>query len=88
MSWLLYASISATAAALTAILAKVGVEGVPSNLATALRAIVITGFARGIMAVTGEQRALPSVSRRSTPLPELSGVARLRRIGSGPKGGL
>jgi bacterial/archaeal transporter family protein len=43
MSWLLYALISATAAALTAILAKVGVEGVPSNLATAIRTIVVTG---------------------------------------------
>ena len=44
MSWLLYAFISAAAAALTAILAKVGVEGVPSNLATAIRTLMITGF--------------------------------------------
>jgi bacterial/archaeal transporter family protein len=87
-SWLLYALISATAAALTAILAKVRVEGVPSNRATAIRTIVITGFAWGIVAATGEHRALPCVSRRSTPLPDLSGVARLRRIGRGPKGGL
>jgi bacterial/archaeal transporter family protein len=72
--------LAATAAALTAILAKVGVEGVPSNLAAAFRTIVITGFARGIVAVTGEQRALPSVSRRSTPLPDLSRIARLRRM--------
>ena len=41
MSWLLYALISAIAAALTAILAKVGVEGVPSNLATAIRDIAV-----------------------------------------------
>ena len=74
MSWLLYALISATAAALTAILAKVGVEGVPSNLATAIRTIVITGFAWGIVAATGEHRALPSVSRRSILFLLLSGI--------------
>jgi bacterial/archaeal transporter family protein len=74
MSWLLYALISATAAALTAILAKVGVEGVPSNLATAIRTIVITGFAWGIVAATGEHRALPSVSRRSIVFLLLSGI--------------
>jgi bacterial/archaeal transporter family protein len=44
MSWRLYAFISATAAALTAILAKVGVEGVPSNLATAIRTIESVGW--------------------------------------------
>ena len=74
MSWLLYAFISATAAALTAILAKVGVEGVPSNLATAIRTIVITGFAWGIVAATGEHRALPSVSTRPIVFLLLSGI--------------
>src|SRR5258707_14221916 len=75
MSWLLYAFISAAAAALTAILAKVGVEGVPSNLATAIRTIVITGFAWAIVAATGEHRALTSLSRRSVVFLLLSGIA-------------
>src|SRR5580765_6510906 len=74
MSWLLYASVSAIAAALTAILAKVGVEGVPSNLATAIRTIVITGFAWSIVAATGEHRALPSVSTRPFIFLLLSGI--------------
>ena len=75
MSWLLYAFISAAAAALTAIRAKVGVEGVPSNLATAIRTIVITGFAWAIVAATGEHRALTSLSRRSVVFLLLSGIA-------------
>jgi transporter family protein len=74
MSWLLYALISAAAAALTAILAKVGVEGVPSNLATAIRTIVITGFAWGIVAATGEHRALLRVSTRPIVFLLLSGI--------------
>ena len=75
MPWLFYACISAGAAAVTAILAKVGVEGVPSNLATAIRTIVITGFAWGIVVTTGEHRALTSVSRRSVVFLLLSGIA-------------
>jgi transporter family protein len=74
MSWLLYALVSAVAAALTAILAKVGVEGVPSNLATAIRTVVITVFAWGIIAATAEYRALPGVSRRSIVFLLLSGI--------------
>jgi transporter family protein len=75
MTWLLYAGISAIAAALTAILAKIGIEGVPSNLATAIRTIVITIFAWTIVAATGEHRALAGVSRRSVTFLLLSGVA-------------
>ena len=45
MSWLSYALISAVAAALTAILAKIGVDGVPSTLATAIRTAVVMTFA-------------------------------------------
>ena len=74
MSWLFYAFISAIAAALTAILAKVGIEGVPSNLATAIRTIVITGFAWGIVAATREHRALTIVPRRSVVFLLLSGI--------------
>jgi len=75
MSWLFYALMSAVAAAATAILAKVGIEGVPSNLATAIRTIVITGFAWAIVAVRGEQHTLPSISRRSMAFLVMSGVA-------------
>lgn len=75
MTWLVYACISAVSAALTAILAKIGIEGVPSNLATAIRTIVITAFAWAIVAVTGEHRALTSISRRSVVFLVLSGVA-------------
>ena len=75
MGWLIFAFISAGAAALTAILAKVGVEGVPSNLATAIRTVVITAFAWAIVAATGEHRALTSISRRSLWFLVLSAVA-------------
>ncbi len=75
MNWLLYALISAVAAAATAILAKIGVEGVSSNLATAIRTIVITGFAWAIVAATGEHRGVASMPRRSLVFLLLSGVA-------------
>ena len=75
MSWLLYASISAVAAAATAILAKIGIEGVPSNLATAIRTVVITVFAWAIVAARGEHRALAGISRRSLVFLLLSGIA-------------
>ena len=75
MTWLVYACVSAVAAALTAILAKIGIEGVPSNLATAIRTVVITVFAWAIVGVTGEHRALAGISRRSVVFLVLSGVA-------------
>jgi transporter family protein len=75
MTWLVYACISAVAAAATAILAKVGIEGVPSNLGTAIRTVVITVFAWMIVAATGEHRALAGISRRSVVFLVLSGVA-------------
>jgi transporter family protein len=62
---LAFALVSTRTAALTAVLAKVGVEGVPSNLATAIRTIVITGFAWAIVVTTGELHAIPTISRRS-----------------------
>ena len=75
MGWVAYAFISAGAAALTAILAKIGIEGVPSNLATAVRTVVITLFAWAIVIATGERHALTHVSRRSMWFLLLSGVA-------------
>ncbi len=75
MGWLAYAFVSAVAAALTAILAKIGVEGVPSNLATAIRTVVITVLAWAIVTATGERHALTTISRRSLLFLVLSGVA-------------
>ena len=73
--WLLFAFISAGFAALTTVLAKVGVEGVPSTLATAIRTIVIGIIAWGIVAATGEHRQLGSISKRSMMFLVLSGAA-------------
>lgn len=70
-----YAAISAAAAALTAVLAKVGVEGVPSNLATAIRTVVVLVLVWAIALGLGEQRALPTISRRSLIFLVLSAVA-------------
>jgi transporter family protein len=75
MAWVLYACISAVAAAATAILAKIGIEGVPANLGTAIRTIVITVFAWAIVGATGEHRALSGIARRSLVFLLLSGVA-------------
>jgi transporter family protein len=75
MTWMTYAAISAAAAALTAVLAKVGVEGVPSNLATAIRTVVVLVLVWAIALGLGEQRALPTISRRSLIFLVLSAVA-------------
>lgn len=75
MTWWVYALLSAGFAAMTAILAKVGVEGVPSTLATALRTVVILVFAWSIALARGEHHALPSLSRRTLVFLALSGVA-------------
>jgi transporter family protein len=74
MTWLLYAFISAIAAALTAILAKRGIEGVPSALATAIRTVVITVFAWLMVVGLGQQHGLGTVSRRSWVYLTLSGL--------------
>ena len=75
MTWITYAAISAVAAALTAVLAKVGVEGVPSNLATAIRTVVVLVLAWAIVLGLGEHRALQTISRRSLVFLVLSAVA-------------
>src|SRR2546422_6783107 len=64
MTWQVYAFFSAVAAGATAVLAKIGVEGVPSNLATAIRTVVILVFVSAIVAVRGEQRLVLAVSPR------------------------
>src|SRR6476659_2105468 len=75
MSWLFYALVSATAAAATAILAKIGVAGVPSTLATAVRTGVVLIFAWLMVLQAGELRLLTSISRRSLMFLGLSGIA-------------
>lgn len=75
MTWWMFALLSAVAAAATAILAKIGVANVPSNLATAIRTVVILIFAWGIVLARGEHRALPQISNRSWLFLALSGVA-------------
>ena len=74
MSWLFYAFVSAAAAAVTAILAKIGIEGIPSTLATAVRTGVVLVFSWSLVFALGEQRALASVSRRSLLFLMLSGI--------------
>jgi transporter family protein len=75
MSWLFYALVSAGAAAATAILAKIGVQGVPSTLATAIRTGVVLIFAWLMVAQAGELRLVTGVSRRSMLFLGLSGIA-------------
>jgi bacterial/archaeal transporter family protein len=75
MVWLLYACVSAVTAALTAILAKIGIEGVPSTLATAIRTIVVLVFVWTMVFASGEHRAMASISRRSLIFLFYSGLA-------------
>jgi bacterial/archaeal transporter family protein len=75
MPWLLYALMSAAASALTAILAKLGVEGVPSTLATAIRTVVVLIAAWLTVFALHEQRAMPALSKRSVVFLVLSGLA-------------
>jgi transporter family protein len=69
------ALISAAAAAATAILAKWGVEGVPSTLATALRTVVVSVFAWAMVVALGQHHAMPSLPRRPLAFLALSGIA-------------
>src|SRR4029079_6633561 len=75
MSWLFYALVSAAAAAATAILAKIGVQGVPATLATAIRTGVVLIFAWLMVAQAGELRQVTSISRPSMFFLGLSGIA-------------
>lgn len=75
MPWYFYALLSAVAAAVTAILAKLGVEGVPSSLATAIRTVVVLVLAWAVVLSAGHHRLLSSVSSRVLVFLTLSGVA-------------
>ncbi|MBP7611137.1 MAG: EamA family transporter [Steroidobacteraceae bacterium] len=74
-SWVLYALLSAMAAGATAILAKIGIQGVPSNLATAVRTVVVLVFAWGIVLARGEAVGLRDLKGRTLAFLVLSGVA-------------
>ena len=73
--WFILALLSAVFAALTSILAKVGVEGVNSNLATAIRTMVVVVMAWGMVFLTQAQSGLGEISRRSWLFLILSGLA-------------
>ena len=73
--WFVLALLSAVFAALTSILAKVGIEGVDSNLATAVRTVVVVVMAWGMVFVTHAQSGLSSISSRSWLFLILSGLA-------------
>lgn len=73
--WAVYAILSAVFAALTSILAKVGVQNVNSNLATAIRTIVVLVLAWGLVFVTGSQSGIKEISQKSLWFLILSGIA-------------
>lgn len=73
--WFVFALLSAVFAALTSILAKVGIEGVNSNLATAIRTVVVLAMAWGMVFVTNTQGGLADISRKSWLFLILSGLA-------------
>ena len=73
--WFLFAILSAIFAALTSILAKVGIEGVNSNLATAIRTVVVVFMAWGMVFLTHAQSGLVQISKKSWIFLILSGLA-------------
>lgn len=73
--WLLFAILSSVFAALTSILAKVGIDGVNSNLATAIRTVVVLAMAWGMVFLTHAQTGLQAISRKSWLFLILSGLA-------------
>jgi transporter family protein len=73
--WWTYALLSAVFAALTAILAKIGVKGVDSNVATAVRTVVILGLAWLVVALQGNLGAVAAIPRASLTFLVLSGFA-------------
>lgn len=73
--WFVFALMSAVFAALTSILAKVGIEGVDSNLATAVRTVVVVAMAWGMVFITNAQGGLMNISKKSWIFLILSGLA-------------
>lgn len=73
--WFIFALLSAIFAALTSILAKVGIDGVNSNLATAIRTVVVVIMAWGMVFLTNVQNGISQISRKSWIFLILSGLA-------------
>lgn len=73
--WFVFALLSAVFAALTSILAKVGIDGVNSNLATAIRTMVVVVMAWGMVFLTHAQSGLGKISKKSWLFLILSGLA-------------
>lgn len=73
--WIWFALLSAVFAALTSILAKIGIEGVDSTLATAIRTAVVLVMAWGIVFLTGKQHGIADIGPRSWLFLALSGLA-------------
>lgn len=73
--WFLFAILSAVFAALTSILAKIGIEGVNSNLATAIRTVVVVIMSWGMVFLTNAQGGISQISRKSWIFLILSGLA-------------
>ncbi len=75
MMWMIFAILSAVFAALTSILAKIGIEDVNSNLATAIRTVVVVFMSWGMVFITNAQSGLASISKKSWIFLILSGIA-------------
>lgn len=73
--WFIFALLSAVFAALTSIFAKIGIEGINSNLATAIRTVVVLFMAWGIVFVTGTQNQIGNIGQKSWIFLVLSGMA-------------
>ena len=73
--WFLFAILSALFAALTSILAKIGIEGVNSNLATAIRTVVVVAMSWGMVFLTKTQSGITEISKKSWLFLILSGMA-------------
>ena len=73
--WLFFAILSALFAALTSILAKIGIDGVNSNLATAIRTVVVVLMAWGMVFLTNTQGGISAISKKSWLFLILSGLA-------------
>lgn len=73
--WFIFAVLSAVFAALTSILAKIGIDGVNSNLATAIRTIVVVFMSWGMVFLTHTQSGLTEISKKSWIFLILSGLA-------------
>ena len=74
MNWFVFALMSAVFAALTSVFAKIGIENVDSNLATAIRTIVVVALAWGIVFATGKHNGISDITAKSWLFLVLSGL--------------